>query len=105
VVVPQEFPSKLKDPSSFSILCIDAQVMIDRALYDLGASVSLMPNSIFQKLGLGEQPIPISLQFTYGSIKCPLGMLENVLVTYVIFMCLMILSSWIRSKRLMCRLQ
>jgi len=55
------------------------QVRIDRALCDLGAIVSFMPYSIFQKLSLGElQPTPISLQFADGSMKCPLGILENV---------------------------
>jgi len=57
------------------------RVRIDGALCDHGASVSLMPYPTFQKLGLGElQPTPILLQFANGSMKCPLGILENVLV-------------------------
>ena len=60
VVVTEEFPPELRDLGSFSIPCMSSQVMIDRALCDLGASVSLMPYPIFQKLGLGElQPKPI----------------------------------------------
>ena len=52
---------------------------VNRALCDLGASDSLMPYSIFQKLGLGElQPAPTSIQFADGSIKCHLGLSENV---------------------------
>ena len=62
VVVPKEFSSHLKDPSSFSIPCTVSQVRIYRAFYDLSAIVSLMPYFIFQKLHLGElQPTPISL--------------------------------------------
>ena len=79
VVVPVEFPLKLNDPSSFSIPCMVGQVRIDRVMCDVGISVSLTPYSIFQKLGLGElQPTHISLQFEDGSMKCPLGILENV---------------------------
>jgi len=56
-----------------------SQVMIDSALCDLGASVSIIPYSIFKKLGFGElQPTHISLQCADGSTKCPLGILENV---------------------------
>jgi len=40
VVVAKEFPPKIKDPCSFSILCMVGQVRIDRALCDLGVSVS-----------------------------------------------------------------
>ena len=43
VVVPEEFPHKLKNPRSFSIPCMVGKVRIDRALYNPGASVSLMP--------------------------------------------------------------
>ena len=73
VVVLEKFFSKLKDPGSFSIPCMVSQVMINRALWDLGSSVSLMAYFIFQKLDLGElQPTPISLQFANGSMKFPL---------------------------------
>jgi len=54
-------------------------VSIDRALYDLGSSVSLIPYYIFNRLGLGEwSPISISLQLADHSIKYPLGILEDV---------------------------
>jgi len=71
VVILEEFPPKRKNLCSCSIPCMVHKVKIDGALCDLGASVSLMPYSIFQKLGLGEsQPTPISLQFMNGSMKC-----------------------------------
>ena len=79
VVIPEKFPPKLKGRGSFSIPCTVCQARIDRVLYDLGTSVSLILYFIFQKLGLGKlQPIPISLQFEDGSMKCPSGILENV---------------------------
>jgi len=63
VVVQSKLPTKLKDPISFSIPCFIGNVGIDRALCDLGSSVSIMPYSIFKKLDLGElRPTNISLQ-------------------------------------------
>jgi len=80
VVVPEEFLPKPKDPGSFPVPCMVGQVRIDRALCDLGISISLMPYSIFQKLGLDKlQPTPISLQFTYGSMKRTDYSRENIL--------------------------
>ncbi|XP_074302632.1 uncharacterized protein LOC141634306 [Silene latifolia] len=51
-LISGKFPPKLKDPGSFSISCVIGDVVINRALCDLGASVSVMPYSIFSKLKL-----------------------------------------------------
>ncbi|XP_057989101.1 uncharacterized protein LOC131172172 [Hevea brasiliensis] len=52
---------------------------MDKALYDLGASVSLMPLSICQKLNVKElKPTTISLQLTDRFVKYPTSILENV---------------------------
>jgi len=40
VEIPTTFPPKLPDPGSFSIPCIVGKVEIERALCDLGASVT-----------------------------------------------------------------
>ena len=62
-----------------SIPCKIGNVSIDRALCDLGSSVSLMPHAMFRRLGLGElTPISISLQLADRSIKYPMGILEDV---------------------------
>ncbi|GJX94954.1 reverse transcriptase domain-containing protein [Tanacetum coccineum] len=53
-VLLNKLPSKEKDPRSFTILCDIGQLHIDNALADLGASISLMPYMIYEKLGLGE---------------------------------------------------
>jgi len=79
VVVLNQFPAKLKDLGRFSIPCMIKSVSIDRALCDLGSSVSLMPYSIFKRLGLGElRPTSISLRLADRFIKYPLGILEDV---------------------------
>ena len=64
-MVLNPLPTKLKDPDSFSISCIIGNVSIDRALCDLGSSVSLKPTHI-------------SLQLADHSIKYPMGVLEDV---------------------------
>jgi len=56
-------------------------VPINRALCDLGSSVSLMPLSSCEKLELEElRPIIISLQLANHSMKYPMGILEDVLI-------------------------
>jgi len=69
-MVLNQLPTKLKDPSSFSIPCMIGSVSINRALCNLGSSVSLMPYSIFKRLGQGElSPTSIFLQLADCSIK------------------------------------
>ncbi|XP_045804300.1 uncharacterized protein LOC123897629 [Trifolium pratense] len=78
-ILQNDMPHKLKDPGSFSIPCVIGNYVIDRALCDLGASISLMPMSICEKLNLGElRPTKMSIQFADRSVKYPLGILENV---------------------------
>ncbi|GKD47948.1 reverse transcriptase domain-containing protein [Tanacetum coccineum] len=53
-VLLNKLPSKEKDPGSFTIPCDIGQLHINNALADLGASISLMPYTMYEKLGLGE---------------------------------------------------
>ena len=67
-------------------------VSIDRALCDVGSSVSLMPHSIFKKLELGElRPANLSLQLADCYIKYPLGILGDVPIKVGDSMCLLTL--------------
>ncbi|XP_074306677.1 uncharacterized protein LOC141641936 [Silene latifolia] len=78
-ILTHKLPSKLEDPGSFSIPCSIQGVKIKRALCDLGASVSLMPLSLFKKLHLEDlKPSKISLQLADRSVKYPLGVIEDV---------------------------
>ncbi|XP_022864248.1 uncharacterized protein LOC111384222, partial [Olea europaea var. sylvestris] len=80
-ILQHKLPLKLKDPGSFTILCHIGNLYIDKALCDLGASINLMPLSLFRKLGLGEaKPKTVSLQLADTSIKHPRGICENILV-------------------------
>jgi len=79
VAIQNKRPAKLKDPDSFSILCLIWNVPINHALCDLGSSLSLMPLSLCEKLELGElRPTTISLQLADRSVKYPMGILEDV---------------------------
>nr|GEY63659.1 hypothetical protein [Tanacetum cinerariifolium] len=60
-----KLPSKEKDPGSFTIPCDIGQLYINNALADLGASTSLMPYTMYEKLGLGEpKATRMSLELT-----------------------------------------
>ena len=72
-------PPKLKDPGSFTVPCAIGGTHFDKALCDIGASVSLMPYSIYKKLDLDElKPTNMCLYMADKSITYPLGILENV---------------------------
>ena len=54
---------------------------MERALLDLGASVNLLPYSIYKQLGLGElKATTITLSLVDRSIKVPIRVVEDVLV-------------------------
>ncbi|KAL0361300.1 UNVERIFIED_CONTAM: hypothetical protein Sradi_3814500 [Sesamum radiatum] len=53
-ILQNKLPPKLKDPGSFSIPCTIGNIDFDKVLCDLGASVNLMPYSIFEKFGMHE---------------------------------------------------
>eukprot|EP00257_Ricinus_communis_P023468 XP_015583461.1 uncharacterized protein LOC107262405 [Ricinus communis] len=78
-ILQNKLPKKLGDPMSYSILVKLGDIEIKKALFDLGASVSLMPLSICKKLQMGElKPTRISLQLADRSVKFPLGILKDV---------------------------
>ena len=53
-ILKKKFPPRLKYPGSFTIPCAIGNEVFKRALCDLGASINLMPWSIFKKLKFGE---------------------------------------------------
>lgn len=54
VALERSLPEKVKDPGSFTIPCMMGDMFVSNALADLGASINLMPYSVFRTLGLGE---------------------------------------------------
>ncbi|XP_076904960.1 uncharacterized protein LOC143560564 [Bidens hawaiensis] len=80
-VLQSKFPKKMADPGSFTIPCILGDDTVSHALADLGASINLMPYSVFSRLGLGEpRPTRMSIQLADRSVKYPRGIVENMLV-------------------------
>jgi hypothetical protein len=59
-------PIKYKDPGCPTISCTIGVSHIEKALLDLGASVNLLPYSIYLQLGLGElKPTSMTLQLRH----------------------------------------
>ena len=80
-IIQSKYLVKYKDPGSPTIAVNIGGNCIDKALLDLGASVNLMPYSVYKQLGLGElQPTNITLSLADRSMKIPKGIVEDVLV-------------------------
>jgi glutaredoxin-related protein len=60
-IVLNKLPPKLQDPGSFTIPCSIGSTKFDRALCDLGTSVSLMPKSVFDRIGVGDKFLRIDV--------------------------------------------
>ncbi|XP_038885952.1 uncharacterized protein LOC120076255 [Benincasa hispida] len=74
-------PTKMKDPESFTLPCSIGGKEVKNALCDLGASINLMPLSIFKKLHIDKaRPTTVTLQLTDRSITHPEGKIKDVLV-------------------------
>ena len=80
-IIQRKTPVKYKDPGSPTISVNIGEICIDKALLDLGASVNLLPYSVYKQLGLGElKPTNITLSLANRSVKIPKGIVEHVLV-------------------------
>ncbi|WVZ97320.1 hypothetical protein U9M48_042868 [Paspalum notatum var. saurae] len=72
-------PQKEKDPSSPTIPCSIANQVFNQALCDLGASVSVMPKIVFNKLNHATLvPTSMCLQLAEWSIRHLAGIAEDV---------------------------
>ncbi|KAK8590282.1 hypothetical protein V6N12_024658 [Hibiscus sabdariffa] len=68
----KQVPTKRTDPESFTIPCSIGNHYVGKTLCDLGASINLMPKSVFQKLGIGQaKPTIVMLQLVDRSRICP----------------------------------
>ncbi|CAM8963625.1 unnamed protein product [Rhodiola kirilowii] len=78
-IVQSRMPRKMQDQGSFSIPISIGKIEIDRALCDLGASISLIPYSLYEKIDMGElHPTTISLKLADRSSRVPNGVLRDV---------------------------
>ncbi|GKB38517.1 reverse transcriptase domain-containing protein [Tanacetum coccineum] len=77
----KKLPKKLGDPGKFLIPCDFPGMDVCHALANLGASINLMPISIWKKLSLPElTPTRMTLELADRSITRPKGLAEVVFV-------------------------
>lgn len=80
-IIQKKIPMKRRDPGCFTITYIIGGQMFGRVLCDLGASINLMPLSIFNRLDIGTiNPTTITLQMADRSVTISRGIMENILV-------------------------
>ncbi|XP_026450807.1 uncharacterized protein LOC113350919 [Papaver somniferum] len=80
-IILNKTPPKFRDPGCPTISCTIGEHTVNKALLDLGASVNLLPYSVYEQLGLGElKPTSITLQLADRSVKIPRGVVEDVLI-------------------------
>ncbi|GJW75030.1 reverse transcriptase domain-containing protein [Tanacetum coccineum] len=79
-VLPCQLPPKELNPGSFTLLCTICSLNM-YALADLGASVNIVPYSMFKNLKLTNlKKTTMFVEMTDMSKKAPMGIVENVLV-------------------------
>ncbi|GJW49423.1 ribonuclease H-like domain-containing protein [Tanacetum coccineum] len=77
----RSLPQKEGDPKSFTLPCLIGPLAVKNTLADLGASINLMPHSLFRRLGISKlKPTKMSIQLADRSIKYLIGVCENLLV-------------------------
>ncbi|GKE49501.1 reverse transcriptase domain-containing protein [Tanacetum coccineum] len=80
-MIQNKVPPKLGDPGSFLIPCNFNKTFSCNALADLGASINLMPYSLYAKLSLETlKPTKMSVRLADRSFQYPVGIAENTLI-------------------------
>ncbi|RDX83345.1 hypothetical protein CR513_35746, partial [Mucuna pruriens] len=76
----QALPKKCQDFGIFSIPCTIGDCTFVDAMLDLGASINVMPASIYKSLNFGDlEPTGMTIQLANRVVVQPLGTLEDVL--------------------------
>ncbi|GJS99090.1 reverse transcriptase domain-containing protein [Tanacetum coccineum] len=80
-MIQNKVPPKLRDPESFLIPCTFGKAFSCNALADLGASINLMPYSLYAKLSLKTHKLTkMSVRLADRSFQYPIEIAENMLV-------------------------
>ena len=80
-IIQCKTPVKYKNPGCSTISVDIGGICVKKALLDLGASVNLLPYSVYKQLGLGElKPTTITLSLADNLVRIPKGTVEGVLV-------------------------
>ncbi|CAN6679378.1 unnamed protein product [Malus baccata var. baccata] len=87
-ILQRKLPPKCKDPGSFTIPRVIGNTRFEKCMLDLGASINVMPYSIYASMNLGElKQDGVIIQLADRSNAYPKGVLEDVLlqVNHLIF--------------------
>nr|GFA38230.1 reverse transcriptase domain-containing protein [Tanacetum cinerariifolium] len=85
-VILNKLPRKLRDPVKFLIPCEFLRMDECLALADLGASINLMPLSVWEGLLLSElTPTCMTLELADRSVSKPIGIAKDVIVKVGVF--------------------
>ncbi|XP_027170440.1 uncharacterized protein LOC113770231 [Coffea eugenioides] len=80
-MLQRKLPPKCGDPGMFTIPCKIGNAPIRKAMLDLGASINVMPKTIFASLNLGPlKETATIIQLTDRTNAYPEGLVEDVLV-------------------------
>ncbi|XP_023738206.2 uncharacterized protein LOC111886207 [Lactuca sativa] len=82
-VIQKKLPPKCKDLGIFVIPCTIGDLHVESAMLDLGASINVMPYSVFHSLNVGPlEETRVVIQLADKSSVSPRGVLEDVLVQF-----------------------
>ncbi|CAM8949930.1 unnamed protein product [Rhodiola kirilowii] len=80
-VIQRAVPPKCGDPGTYTIPCTIGNIRIENCMLDLGASINVLPYSIYSCLRIGPlEPAGLTIQLVDRSCKQPEGKIEDVLV-------------------------
>ncbi|GJT37753.1 DNA-directed DNA polymerase [Tanacetum coccineum] len=80
-MIQKKLPIKCKDPCMFTIPCKMGNVEIEREKLDLGASINVMPRSIYEAMNVGKlKETGVIIQLADRFYAYPDGVLEDILV-------------------------
>ncbi|CAM8965200.1 unnamed protein product [Rhodiola kirilowii] len=80
-VIQRKVPPKCGDPGTYTIPYTIGNIRIENCMLDLGASINVLPFSIYSCLKIGPlKPIGLTIQLADRSCKPPEGKIEDVLV-------------------------
>ncbi|CAM8908302.1 unnamed protein product [Rhodiola kirilowii] len=80
-VIQRKVPPKCGDPGTYTIPCMIGNIRLENCMLDLGASMNVLPYSIYSSLRIGPlEPAGLTIQLADRSCKQPEGKIEDVLV-------------------------
>ncbi|GJS09950.1 reverse transcriptase domain-containing protein [Tanacetum coccineum] len=80
-IIMNKVHENLEDPKKFLILCVLQELDRTSALADSGASINLLPHSIYKQLRLEAlTPTRMTLELANRSVTHPMGIAEDVVV-------------------------